>query len=148
MPKEYKYIDFDSIIVDDGRVNVHGRSYRGCGFQRLMLVLAEEIAKLKACEYICATVSSFNKPSERNFMLNGYEIEDYKNYPFKEDDPSPFYNYIISSSANEEIKRKFYNDLDYEVKAYKNILTKLHIAEEDYRRDMNVPREFVVLNLE
>lgn len=148
LPQEYKYIDFDSIIVDDGNANFpHHRSYRGCGFQRLMLILTEEIAKTKKCDYICATVSSFNKPSERNFMLNGYEIEDDTNYPFKEDDPSPFYNYIISSSADENVKRKFYDDLEYEVNAYKDILVKLKIAEEDYRRDMNVPREFVVLKL-
>lgn len=112
-----------------------------------MLILAEEIAKLKACDYICATVSSFNKPSERNFMLNGYKIEDDTNYPFKENDPSPFYEHIISPLADEKIKKKFYDDLEYEVVAYKNILVKLKIAEEDYRRDMNVPREFVVLNL-
>ncbi len=147
MPLEYKFIDFDSIIVDDGRTNVYRRSYRGCGFQRLMLILAEEIAKLKACDYICATVSSFNKPSECNFMLNGYKIEDDTNYPFKENDPSPFYEHIFSPLADEKIKKKFYDDLEYEVVAYKNILVKLKIAEEDYRRDMNVPREFVVLNL-
>lgn len=147
LPQKYKYIDFDSIIVDDGRVNTFGRTYRGCGFQRLMLILAEEIAKSKDCDYICATVSSFNKPSERNFMLNGYEIPDNTNYPFEEDDPSPFIKYIESSAANEEIKRKFHDDLEYEVTAYKDILVNLRIAEEDYRRDMNVPREFVVLNI-
>lgn len=147
LPSKYKFIDFDSIIVDDGRGNPYNRSYRGYGFQRLMLVLAEEIAKLRGCDYICATVSSFNKPSERNFMLNGYEIENDTNYPFEEDDPSPFVMYIQSPIADEEIKKKFRDDLDYEVAAYRNILTHLNIAEEDYRRDMNVPREFVVLKL-
>ena len=147
MPSKYRFIDFDSIIVDDGRGNPYNRSYRGYGFQRLMLVLAEEIAKLRGCDYICATVSSFNKPSERNFILNGYEIENDTNYPFEEDDPSPFVMYIQSPIADEEIKKKFRDDLDYEVAAYRNILTHLNIAEEDYRRDMNVPREFVVLRI-
>lgn len=147
MPSKYRFIDFDSIIVDDGRGNPYNRSYRGYGFQRLMLVLAEEIAKLRGCDYICATVSSFNKPSERNFILNGYEIENDTNYPFEEDDSSPFVMYIQSPIADEEIKKKFRDDLDYEVAAYRNILTHLNIAEEDYRRDMNVPREFVVLKL-
>ena len=80
-------------------------------------------------------------------MLNGYKIEDNTNYPFDEDDPSPFYEYIISPSADEKIKRKFLDDLEYEVVAYKNILVELNIAKEDYKRDMNVPREFVVLNI-
>ncbi len=147
LPPYYRFIDFDSIIVDDGRVNRHGRSYRGCGFQRIMLILAEEIAKSKGCDYICATVSSFNKPSERNFILNGYEVKTNKNYPFKECDPSPFYQFITSSDADEIAKNEFQKDLEYEIVAYRNILNHLGITEEEYRRDMNVPREFVVLNL-
>lgn len=147
LPPHYRFIDFDSIIVDDGRVNRHGRSYRGCGFQRIMLILAEEIAKSKGCDYICATVSSFNKPSERNFILNGYEVKTNKNYPFKECDPSPFYQFITSPAADEIERNKFQKDLEYEVVAYRNILNYLGITEEEYRRDMNVPREFVVLNL-
>lgn len=146
LPK-YRFIDFDSIIVDDGRGNPYNRSYRGYGFQRLMLALSEEIAKSKGCDYICATVSSFNKPSERNFLLNGYKIENNTNYSFEEDDPSPFIMYIESNIADERTIEKFNNDLEYETAVYKKILKHLNISEKDYRRDMNVPREFVVLKL-
>lgn len=86
----FKYMDFDSILVNDGRSGIGKQSYRGYGFQRLMLILAEELATIMKCDYICATVSTFNQSSKRNFELNGYTVEDNEKYTFKE--PSRFYH--------------------------------------------------------
>lgn len=144
--RDFSYLDFDSVLVNDGRAGVGKLSYRGCGFQRLMLVLAEEIAKKKDCDYICATVSPFNEPSKRNFILNGYEVEGRAKYPFH-GEITPFYQYLISDQIPEKDKARDLADIEREISENKEMLEELKISEESYRQDKDAPRDFLVLNL-
>lgn len=140
------YLDFDSVLVNDGRSGVNIRSYRGYGFQRLCLVLAEELAKERDCDYICATVSTFNGPSKRNFALNGYHVADNAVYPLK-DGNSSFYDYITNPDTPEEEKTKNAAKVEREIEKYGSILDSLKIDRDRYREDKDVPRDFVVLKL-
>lgn len=140
------YLDFDSVLVNDGRSGVNTRSYRGYGFQRLCLVLAEELAKERDCDYICATVSTFNGPSKRNFALNGYHVADNAVYPLK-DGNSSFYDYITNPDTPEEEKIENEAKVEREIEKYGSILDGLKIDRDRYREDKDVPRDFVVLKL-
>ena len=141
----FKYIDYDSVLVNDGRSNFGEESYRGYGFQRLTMILAEELAKIKECDYICATVSTFNAPSQRNFALNGYRFEQNEKYTFTE--PSPFYQYITSDEASIEERERNKVDISHEMAVYGEVLERLGINEDDYTTETVSPRDFVVLDI-
>lgn len=66
---------FDSVIVNN--------SYQGLGFQRLLLMLAKEIAKKNNKKFIYATVSEFNSYSYKNLVLSGYKWYDNVSYKVK-----------------------------------------------------------------
>ena len=140
----YKYIDFDSILVNDGCSGIGNQSYRGYGFQRLMLILAEEIAVIRGCDYICATVSTFNQSSKRNFELNGYKVEDKEKYTFEE--PSRFYYYITTEASEQEVEQNN-KDIELEITKYGDTFVSLNISKEEYVKETSAPRDFVVLNL-
>ena len=140
----FKYMDFDSILVNDGRSNIGTQSYRGYGFQRLMLILAEELATIMKCDYICATVSTFNQSSKRNFDLNGYMVEYNEKYPFKE--PSRFYHYITTKASEQEVEQNK-KDIEFEVSKHGDTFVSLNISKEEYVKETTAPRDFVVLNL-
>ncbi len=144
--RDFSYLDFDSVLVNDGRSGIGVRSYRGYGFQRLCLTLAEELAKKYGCDYICATVSSFNAPSKRNFMLNGYAVVKKAVYTLTEGE-SDFYKYITNPETSNEEKTKNTTKVESEIKKYGTILDDLKIDRERYRKDRDVPRDFVVLKL-
>lgn len=140
----FKYMDFDSILVNDGRSRIGNQSYRGYGFQRLMLILAEELATIMECDYICATVSTFNQSSKRNFELNGYIVEDNEKYTFKE--PSRFYHYITTEASEQEVEQNK-KDIELEIAKYGDTFDSLNISKEEYVKETIAPRDFVVLNL-
>lgn len=140
----FKYMDFVSILVNDGRSGIGKQSYRGYGFQRLMLILAEELATIMECDYICATVSTFNQSSKRNFDLNGYLVEDNEKYTFKE--PSRFYHYITTVASEQEVEQNKI-DLELEIAKYGDTFDSLNIGKEEYIKETASPRDFVVLNL-
>lgn len=140
----FKYMDFDSILVNDGRSRIGNQSYRGYGFQCLMLILAEELATIMECDYICATVSTFNQSSKRNFELNGYSVEDNEKYTFK--DPSRFYHYITTVASEQEVKQNKI-DLELEIAKYGTTFDSLNIGKEEYIKETASPRDFVVLIL-
>ncbi len=143
--QDFSYLDFDSVLVNDGRSGLNGISYRGYGFQRLFLVMAEEIAKAERCDYICATVSNLNKPSSRNFILNGYVLKFHKAY-IMGDGESDYYKYLSEHPAEmESYIRVVENEL--EMFKSKQIFDELQIDENAYREDRDVPRDFVVLEL-
>ncbi len=145
--RNFKYIDFDSVIVNDGRSTLGNSSYRGCGFQRLMLIFTEVLAREKNCDYICATVSAFNWTSNRNFMLNGYHLIDYRMYGFKGNGESPYYSYITSNDATQKEKDDYNSKLQEECIKYRSIFKRLSIDCENYKKDKDVPRNFLLLNL-
>lgn len=140
----FKYMDFDSILVNDGRSGIGKQSYRGYGFQRLILILAEELATIMKCDYICATVSTFNQSSKRNFELNGYSVEDNEKYTFKE--PSRFYHYITTVASEQEVEQNKM-DIELEIAKYGDTFGSLNISKEEYVKETVAPRDFVVLNL-
>lgn len=142
--KPFSYIDFNSVLVNNGEKNK--TSYRGFGFQRLCLVLAEELAVLHRCDYICATVSAINKPSMRNFMLNSYKKESTKFYRL-DDEMSDFYKYITSDTATAIEKIEYDKICIREVEFINSYYQNYNITKEVYLLDRDVPRDFVVLDL-
>lgn len=142
---DFTYLDFDSILVNDGRSGINEISYRGYGFQRFFLVLAEEIARKEGCEYICCTVSTLNQPSKRNFILNGYKLDSVQAYTLT-DSESAYYRYLKDNST--ELQR-YDNTIETELEMYRreNIFDTLNIDEAAYREDRDVPRDFMVLLL-
>lgn len=131
-----KYMDFDSVITVP--------SSRGRGFQRLMLVLAEEIAVRNQYDYICATVSPINEPSKRNFDLNGYTRECRKIYTLNEEE-SEYWTYIQNQTQSE--MDKYIMEAKKEMEENHLIFDLLKINEESYINEENVPRDFMVLRL-
>ncbi len=139
--KEFQYLDFDSVLVNDGKSGLTNHSYRGCGFQRFFLVLAEEIARKENRAYICATVSTLNRPSKRNFVLNGYDTITQKAYDF--DGESDYLKHINSTDTQN------YDELVLsEYKDNESVFNALRISMEDYRQEIRVPRDFVVLRID
>lgn len=143
--RNFRYLDFDSVLTNDGRSNIGNYSYRGCGFQRLMLIFAEILACKLKCDYICATVSTLNKSSKRNFILNGYILENDDKYTL--DGDSQFYIYITSDDATQEEKESYSLKVNDECGFFKDTFDRLNISKENYKKDKDVPRNFVVLNL-
>lgn len=147
-----KFLDFDSVITNNGKSETGRKSYRGLAFQRLMLVLAEELAKRGDCDYVCATVSSFNAPSKRNFDLAGYEFIKNEKYEFTEEGDSGFWKWLqaqpeeIRQEYNEKIKKEL-EEVDERNRTGRAVLDELRIEEESYRLDKDVPRNFLVLKL-
>lgn len=141
----FTYLDFDSILVNDGRSGINEISYRGYGFQRFFLVLAEEIARKEGCEYICCTVSTLNKPSKRNFILNGYIFDSVQAYTLTDSES----DYYIYSKNNPTELQQYNNTIETELEMYhqENIFDTLNIDETAYREDRDVPRDFMVLLL-
>lgn len=144
--RAFGYLDYDSVLVNDGRAGLNLTSYRGCGFQRLTLVLAEEIAIAEERDYICATVSPINRPSKRNFMLNGYKSVAKKVYTLSSDKDSEFIKYLNNASECEraEYQKKVKSESEYLRDDFFDIL---NLNEEDYKSDNIVPRDYVVLQL-
>lgn len=141
----FSYLDLDSVLVNDGRSGLNNISYRGYGFQRLFLVMAEEIAKAEECDYICATVSTLNKPSSRNFILNGYVLKAHKAYVMR-DGESDYYKYLSEHPTEME---GYIGIVENELEMFKSkqIFDELQIDEKAYMEDRDVPRDFVVLEL-
>lgn len=151
--RDPKYLDFDAVITNNGESSLGSESYRGYGFQRLMLVLTEELALMKDCDYVSATVSTFNAPSKRNFQLSGYMKRDHTLYSLKPGEQSNYWYYIQEKSDEE--KRNYSEKISKELssldestgKTFSEILIDMGISEEAYRIDRDVPRDFLVLNL-
>lgn len=83
---EDNYAIFDSVIVYSGlpskteniqgeneQKNISCLSYRGMGFQRLMIILANSLACKSGKKFICATVSETNTYSFNNFIYERYK---------------------------------------------------------------------------
>jgi len=138
----FKYIDFDSVLVNDGRRSgKNTKSYRGYGFMRLFLVLAEEIAVKEKRHYVSATVSSLNRPSKRNFILNGYKLESFQKYTF--DSESDYYKFL-ESDPMEMSRHKMVSQAELDM--YRKTFD-FSIDEQAYFQDRVAPREFMLLLL-
>lgn len=141
-----KYLDFDSVITNNGSAGLGTKSYRGLGFQRLMLVLTEELAVIDNCDYVSATVSTLNNPSKRNFTLNGYEIANSDKYPFKGKGGTEYWDYL-SKPGNEEKKRTYLLRAEKEYADNFEVMKDQKIDIDSYKHDKDVPRDFLVLPL-
>lgn len=141
-----KYLDFDSVITNNGSAGLGTKSYRGLGFQRLMLVLTEELAVIDNCDYVSATVSTLNNPSKRNFTLNGYEIANSDKYPFKGKGGTEYWDYL-SKPGNEEKKRTYLLRAEKEYADNYEVMKDQKIDIDSYKHDKDVPRDFLVLPL-
>ncbi|MDE6728653.1 MAG: hypothetical protein K2J80_12060 [Oscillospiraceae bacterium] len=169
--EELTYLDFDTILVNDGRAGVSTQSYRGGGWQRLMLVLAEKLAITKKCQYICGTVGFANSVSRRNFNLNGYSPIAMEHYTLPESEKSRYYEYITSGftisihdnngtsktilkKATERERADYESNWQREYRYYEEDYKRYSrfrdftIAREDYKQDRDVPRLFVLLNMD
>lgn len=145
--RDFRYLDFDSVLTNDGRSRSGRCSYRGCGFQRMMLILAENLALERNCDYVCATVSTFNKPSMRNFILNGYYIADQAMYGLEKGAVSQYYAHIMSNEASEAERKAYRAKVEREYLQSREILNRFGITRQAYEEDREVPRNFVVLQL-
>lgn len=121
---------FDAIIVNPGN---NGNTYRGIGFQRLMLQLCYFLSKEKA-KFFAATVSPVNLHSHRNFDINGYQVVDRTHYTFK--DESEYYK-IYSDECN---MAEIPNHVD-------DYLIKHNLSESDYRTERVAVRDLVIFEL-
>lgn len=137
----FTYIDFDSVLVNDGRCGKNTKSYRGYGFMRLFLVLAEEIAVKEKHHYVSATVSAFNRPSKRNFILNGYKFESFQKYTF--DSESEYYKHLLNDPM-EMSRHKIITQSELDM--YRKTFD-FSIDEQAYFQDIVAPREFMLLLL-
>lgn len=131
------FVIFDAVIVKN--------SYRGLGFQRLGMLLAEYLGKDISAEFICATVSPANIASSRNFQLLDYKKNRTVYYPscdtletpgrrYKE--PTDYYINHALECDNEEISPEILS-----------FLRENNISDEDYKQERVAVRDFVVLNL-
>lgn len=160
--RPFAFVDFDSVITYSGR-NIAGgetndirafrnKSYRGYGFQRLMMVLCEELAEeIYKADYIVGTVSSLNKFSRRNFALQGYKPCRSVMYGLDEGmEESPFYVFINGRAdikPTQEQDGEWFNTISEEAYEYQDVLETLDIEEDDYWEDKKVPRMFMLLQL-
>ena len=162
--RPFAFVDFDSVITYSGRNIVGGetndirafrnKSYRGYGFQRLMMVLCEELAEeIYKADYIVGTVSSLNKFSRRNFALQGYKPHGSAIYGLDEGmEESPFYVFINGRAdikPTQEQDGEWFDTISEEANEYQNqgVLETLGIEENDYWKDKKVPRMFMLLQL-
>lgn len=131
------FVIFDAVIVDP--------KYRGLGFQRLGLLLAEYLGKEISAEFICATVSPANIPSSRNFQLLDYKKLQTVYYPSSDtldtpgrryEEPTKYYTNHTSECDNEEISPEILS-----------FLRENHISDEDYKQERIAVRDFVVFNI-
>lgn len=153
--RPFCFVDFDSVLTYSGRdLNISGaafseRSYRGYGFQRLMMVLCEELAvSVYNSDYIVGTVSSFNRFSRHNFALQGFKKQNDAMYGLDEGmDESPFSKFINGEDATAEQIKEWKLAVNKEIDENQDILDRLGITTEEYWDDEKVPRMFMLLPL-
>lgn len=131
------FVIFDAVIVEP--------KYRGLGFQRLGLLLAEYLGKDIAAEFICATVSPANIPSSRNFQLLDYKKIQTVYYPSSDTSDTPGRRYNEPTDYYTAHK----SECDDEVISPEilSFLRENHISDEDYKQERVAVRDFVVFNI-
>lgn len=160
--RSFNFVDFDSVLTYSGRGIIStndtfsSQSYRGYGFQRLMMVLCEELAvSIYNADYIVGAVSPFNRFSRRNFALQGFRSRGVVMYELDEGMVESPYNKFIEGKS--DIKpTKFQTDewmtiVDKEIyKDPEENLKRLGLDQndyDDYWEDKKVPRIFMLLPL-
>ncbi len=132
------FVIFDAVIV--------GEEYRGLGFQRLGLILAEYLCKNINGKYVCATVSPANTPSFRNFILCDYEKKQTVYYPSRDTVDTPHRRYKEPTEYYLEHKEECDTELISD--EIQQFLTDNDISEEDYRQERVAVRTFVVQKID
>lgn len=131
------FVIFDAVIVDP--------KYRGLGFQRLGLLLAEYLGKEISAEFICATVSPANIPSSRNFQLLDYKKLQTVYYPSSDTLDTPRRRYQNPSVYYTNHKKECNKEtISPEIVDF---LSANNISDEDYKQERVAVRDFVVFNI-
>lgn len=131
------FVIFDAVIVDN--------KYRGLGFQRLGLILAEYLCKNINGQFVCATVSPANIASYRNFLLCEYKKVETVFYPSCDNAKTPGRRY--KEPTDYYINHKTECDEESISEDIKSFLIEKQISEKDYREERVAVRDFVVLQM-
>lgn len=131
------FVIFDAVIVDN--------KYRGLGFQRLGLILAEYLCKHINGQFVCATVSPANIASYRNFVLCEYKKVETVFYPSCDNTKTPGRRY--KEPTDYYINHKTECDGENISEDIKSFLIDNEISEKDYREERVAIRDFMVLKM-
>lgn len=131
------FVIFDAVIVDN--------RYRGLGFQRLGLILAEYLCKHINGQFVCATVSPSNIASYRNFLLCEYKKIETVFYPSCDNSKTPGRRYKQPTDYYNNHKTECNEEgISEDIKSF---LIDNEISEKDYREERVAIRDFMVLNM-